>query len=169
MRIPHEHPDGPKRAESYIRLQTILIDKFAQSGLICQHDTQFEWLGDNILHWEGSLYCVGEIVVEAEKWFERVPGTNRDEIRLFSYRYNAHVQGFNEILRYDNAHKHDGHNTDHHKHTFHWETGDELSLTETSGCPWLHVVLQEVNDWYWEHIDVLPDPDCCADPETGRE
>jgi hypothetical protein len=90
-------------------------------------------------------------------------------VQTFEYKYNAFIRGHNNILRYDNTHMYPGHGDAHHRHKYDWRTGKELSGSpEWVGehrWPTLGEVLEEIERWYWENRDYMPNPD--KYPELG--
>ena len=123
------------------------------------------WLDRDTAVFEGRIACAGRIVVDVAKSLERVAGGTDDDplIQTVRYSYNAFVQGYGNILRYDNAHLHDGHGDPHHKHSFNWETRQEQPDSPiwigADKWPTLGQVLHELRDWYYENRSSLPSED----------
>ena len=113
----------------------------------------------------GDIGCRGSIVVSVCKVLHVIDSGDIADpfVQTFEYSYNASVRGYREFLRYDNAHPHPGHADHHHRHDLDWRTGAPLAGSPTwigaSGWPTLGTFLEQVETWYWEHRDQLPDPD----------
>lgn len=133
-----------------------------------QHDTlRFEVIGGRLLVLRGEIACLGKILVSVNKVLEILDDEDDPLVQTVRYAYNAHVQGWGNVLRYDNA-PHHGHDDYHHRHRYDWTTGQQLE-----GSPewigedrWPHLsdVLAELERWYWDHVTELPE----GAPELGR-
>ena len=84
---------------------------------------EYELSGDTYFVLWGEVYCHHNVIVEVTKYYESRVLTGRVQIRGFSYRYNAHVRGGHNVLRYDNGH--DDAPDEFHRHAFDLVTGDE--------------------------------------------
>jgi hypothetical protein len=126
----------------------------------------------------GDIGCLGNIRISVEKYLtvltpgatglDVVDGDHDIEVQTQIYAYHAAVVGHGMILRYDNNHGRSGHADWHHVHRGDWrDRTDDAGKVEWIGehrWPTLGDVIQEVADWYYEHIADLPEPDRYADP-----
>lgn len=86
-------------------------------------------------------------------------------VQTFLYAYNANVRDHCSFLRHDNAHVHPGHPDVHHRHEFDWQTGEQTRPPEwcgVDGWPTLGDFIAAVRDWYYAHMNELPNPETCA-------
>jgi len=92
-----------------------------------------------------EVLCEGAIKLTVNKLAEVSEGPPR-RARTIKYSYNASTPEGN-ILRYDNAHKHPGHLTEHHKHKYNG-TGNEVAGSPChvgeDGWPSMHEVVEEL-------------------------
>ncbi len=146
------------------------MDQMRSKGFVGTDNLALDDIGANILAMTGEIACRGQIVVRVEKYLEVLEGQGLDAyVQTFEYKYNAFVRGRNNILRYDNSHRFPDHGDAHHRHKYDWTSGKELSgfpeWVGEHGWPTLGEVLEEVERWYWENRDDLPEPD--KYPELG--
>ena len=139
-------------------------------GFLGTDELDLDDIGANILRMVGEIACRGLIVVKVEKYLDILEGVGLDAyVQTSEYKYNAFIRGHNNILRYDNTHMYPGHGDAHHRHKYDWRTGKELSGSPEwvgeHGWPTLGEVLEEIERWYWENRDYLPNPD--KYPELG--
>lgn len=122
----------------------------------------------------GEIACLGNIVIVVKKYLVCDGHEEHDdnEVQTVTYSYTALVRGHNTFLRCDNAHPHEGHADEHHKHRCDWMAqGEEVELQGSpewlgrDRWPSLAAFINEVHDWYDEHREELPDPD--AVPQLG--
>jgi len=80
------------------------------------------------------IACLGGIVIRVQKAMSEANGRTLEPgtdpwLVTDDYSYNAHVAGEGcTFLRYDNAHAHDGHADEHHRHHGDWRTGGRRLL-----------------------------------------
>ena len=93
---------------------------------------------------EGLIHCGGGIVIDVTKLLAVRTHRQREEVRGVSYRYNAHVRGGHNILRYDNGHADSP--DEFHRHEFNPHTGVERSrsVLDRQGMPTLIEAVTEV-------------------------
>ncbi len=92
---------------------------------------EFEYDGDLFVVYEGEFSLPKGVTLEVTKAFEtKRMGRGRGSlyIRGFSYRYNAHIRGRGNVLRFDNGEDFE----DYHGHWFDIETGEEISRVPMS-------------------------------------
>lgn len=147
------------------------MDQMRSRGFVGADNLELKSLPADILTIVGEIACLGQIVVKVEKYLHILEGYGEGAlVRTFEYKYNAFVRSRNNILRYDNAHRHPGHGDAHHKHLFNWRTGRELpgfpQWVGESGWPTLGEVLSEVEQWYYTHREELPNPDAYPELDT---
>lgn len=129
----------------------------------------------NIYTIKGELSCKGLIVIDVFKLLEVVDRKdNIDYVKTRYFKYNVHIRGKFEILRYDNSDHHIHHNTTFHKHEYNWNTGVEY-MAECNCCPkyclnendfpHLGDVVDEMYQWWIEYNQLLQNPDDF--PEVG--
>ena len=140
------------------------MDGFASSGFVREHTLEFVPQGSAVLGIVGEVSCRGDMMVRVEKYLDVLENDSPDPlVQTFSYSYNASVRGASNVLRYDNWHAHEGHPDEHHGHRMNWETGDELTGSPfwvgVTGWPTLSQFFEELERWYWEHREELPNPD----------
>jgi hypothetical protein len=86
---------------------------------------EIEFGGDLFVLYEGAFSLPKGVTLEVTKAFETKrmgPGRGSLYVRGFSYRYNAHIRGKANVLRFDNG---DDPN-DYHGHWFDIQTGEEV-------------------------------------------
>ena len=92
-----------------------------------------------------EILCKGDIKLTVNKLTEVSEGRPR-RARTIKYSYNASTPKGN-ILRYDNAHIHPGHPTEHHKHIYNG-TGNQVAGSPfhvgEDGWPLMHEVIDEL-------------------------
>lgn len=147
------------------------MDQIRARGFVGTETLEFWEVGDNVLALTGEIACRGLIVVRVEKYLDVLEGEGWNAyVQTFEYSYNAHVRGLNNILRYDNTHIYPGHEDAHHKHEYDWRTGEELPGSPTwvgvNFWPTLGEVLEELEWWYWDNRNSLPQPDVFPQLET---
>jgi hypothetical protein len=144
------------------------MGKLLGAGFVCGETLELEQM-PGALKIEGEIACKGGIVISVFKRLETCSAGPDPEVRTVSYSYNAFVRGHAEFLRYDNAHGRSGHYDTHHRHRLDWRTGEEFpgspEWTGEDAWPTLTEYVHEVEAWYVDHRDDLPDPD--GVPELG--
>ncbi len=111
---------------------------------------------------QGRIACLGEIVITVMKGIEVIEQAADPIVQTRFYNYNASIDSYSSFLRYDNSHIHPGHHDEHHKHEIDWRTGDERSGSPwwvgREGWPTLGQFIREVEAWYYENAQQLPNP-----------
>lgn len=150
---------GPTKLSTYISVH----DNFMQvlrRGTVVRHDSlQFkDWPGTITL--TGEIGCVGNILIQVSKALAIVEPGEDPLVQTITYSYNAWVRNHCTFLRYDNSHPHKGHADPHHKHVQDWRTGKgRVYWVGEEKWPSLTAVAHEVEEWYWEHREELPEPE----------
>ena len=138
------------------------------SGFIGADTLTFEELpGAMGIFLSGEVACKGRIVVSVEKFLDVLEGDGPTAlVQTEWYSYNAFVRGWHNVLRYDNQHPqklYPGHSDPHHKHKFDWRSGEEVDGSPAwigaDEWPTLSEVVRELERWYWDNREDLPDPD----------
>lgn len=137
---------------------------FRDRGFVQSDTLEHAFLGGGFIQISGEIACSGRIVLAVNKFMEVLDGEGLDtRVQTFQYAYNASVRGQGNLLRYDNVHAHPGHPNEHHRHDYDWRTGEELHGSPfwvgEPGWPTLSQFMEEVESWYWEHREELPEPD----------
>lgn len=101
--------------------------------------------------WSGKLECEGDIEIYVTKKQDVRERNGRREVRTVTYSYHALLRrddgAFEDILRYNNAHPHEGHPDGHHKHLRVAGEPKVVHIGE-AGWPTLADVIAEVEDWW---------------------
>jgi len=153
------------RFRSYHETHNTVIRQFQARNFIGTETLTFKPTAYGILL-QGGIGCLGNIVVQVEKFIEVLNGAGEDAVvQTKWYSYNAFIRGNYNLFRYDNQDNdyfRPGHRDEHHKHLFDWRTGEELPTSPAwigaDKWPTLGEVLQEVEEWYWQHREDLPNP-----------
>ena len=149
------------------------MEHFYSSGFVCSDTLTWEAV-PGALRLFGEIGCKGNIVISVEKLIALVDPDGDPEdlnvgVQTVRYAYNALIRSHENLLRHDNAHPHPGHPDNHHWHEFDWKTGEELAgfpkWCGVDGWPTLGDFIQQVEAWYWQHRDELPEPD--GEPKLG--
>jgi len=139
--------------------------RFVRDGIVSDHALTLDAFPGGI-RMQGDIACRGGIVISVDKILDTVGEDSEQMVQTATYSYNASIRGYNAFLRNDNAHLHPGHIDPHHRHEYDWERGDEMPGSPlwvgADRWPTLGQFIEEVDRWYWEHRDVLPDPDAEA-------
>ena len=95
----------------------------------------------------GFLFCLHNVVMQVRKGLNVRRMGGLPQVRGFSYRYVAWVQGHHALLRYHNIHLNDD---DYHHRVLNWRTGEEVlyETLERHQFPTLSEVLDEVQAVY---------------------
>jgi hypothetical protein len=160
---------GPNRFGSYREIHETVLNKFKDKNLVGPDDLRFRSYGPYI-RLDGEIACLGEIVILVDKYLSVLEPAGHDDnaiVQTSTYAYNVSVRGFGNIFRYDNQHDdfsfRPSHADEHHKHLFNWRTDTQLPnspiWTGYDKWPTLGEVIEEVEEWYWDHHDELPNPD----------
>lgn len=160
--VPPEH--GPTKFSRYFNIHENRMDQSRSSGAIGEDSLQFDFVESGLLTIRGEISCRGDIVVRVDKTLVvQDDGTLNPPVQTVDYAYNAFVRGQRSFLRHDNTHSYPGHQDAHHRHEIDWQTGKELPGSPMwvgpDGWPTLGAFLEEVDHWYWQHRDELPNPD----------
>lgn len=168
---------APNRFSSYAEIHETVMSRFKSRDFVSVDSLEFlpvfGFEGFEGFRLSGEIACLGEIVLWVDKTLDALEEIRGDVIvQTTLYSYNAYVRGYHNIFRYDNLdgdYLRPGHLDEHHRHVFDWRNG-----TERIGSPYwvghddwptLGDVLQELETWYWQHKDDLPNPD--AYPKLG--
>ena len=157
---------GPTRFSTYRETHGRVMNQFRSRDFVSSETLKFFPYPD-CFRLKGEISCLGDILVTVDKLIDILSGQDDNAIvQTRWYTYNASVRGYSNILRYDNQdddYLRDGHHDAHHKHLFDWRTGQEAL-----GSPFwighqnwrtLGDVLQELENWYWQHRVELPNPE----------
>ncbi|MCY4454877.1 MAG: hypothetical protein OXC56_01045 [Chloroflexi bacterium] len=128
-------PRGSRRREKHgwlriDRYQAIHEGALERHAFVVADDTTFTRLRDDgIVSYllEGLIHCAGGIEIDVTKLLAVRVSRRLEQVRGLSYRYNAHVRGGYNILRYDNGHI--ATPDEFHRHAFDPLTGIERSRT----------------------------------------
>lgn len=159
---------GPNRFSSYREIHETVIRQFIDREFIGSETLEFKSLLGSI-RLKGEIACRGEILIVVDKMLDIIEWVDDDSlIQTKWYSYNVSVQGRGNLLRYDNQDVdygfRDGHQDEHHKHTFDWQLNREFIQSPTwighAHWPTLGDVLFEVEHWYFENLSLLEHPDC---------
>lgn len=138
------------------------MEQFRKIGFVGDDTLEFSF-SPSTIGIAGEIACRGGIVVRVDKWLDVAEEDDDPLVQTFSYCYNAFVRGYGNILRHDNVHTHIGHTDEHHRHSFDWETSEELSDSPQwcgeEGWPTLGEFIETVERWYWTNRLALPQPD----------
>lgn len=116
--------------------------------LIEDNQLSYEF-SEQAVFWEGILHCVEGIEIHVSKTQAVQYRSGRPEVKTVRYSYHAlrrEGERTIDILRYDNAHEHEGGWFNHHKHLFD-EDGNEIGspiYVGEEGWPTLGAVILEV-------------------------
>lgn len=147
-------PHGPNKISNYIDTHETIIEQFVSRGFVVLNTLEIEAYGNHHLTITGSLHCQGGIVIDVAKIL-RVVDRQGGEARVQTvwYRYHAKVQGRGNVCRYDSPHEH---RDFHHVHRFD-VLGDGAESVEDSNWPHLGDVVDEMQTFYWENYERLPE------------
>jgi len=142
-------PHGWNSVENFLYLH----EKYLAEHPFVDHGTsdtlvfeRFELHGTTYFSLSGQVYCHHGVIVDVAKYYEsRVVG-GRDQMRGFSYRYNAHVRNGHNVLRYDNGHPDAP--EEFHRHRFDPATGEEIErhILTRHELPVFSVILDELQE-----------------------
>jgi hypothetical protein len=139
-----------------------VIAQLKDQGFICFDETRFESIEQGLYTLTGRIGCRGRLIVTVEKFLEAVgpPQDGSPIIQAFKYAYNVSIQGYGNLVRFDNAHAHPGQPDEHHRHDFDPFSGEELPKSPQwvgrEGWPNLGVLLRALSDWYYDNCNELP-------------
>lgn len=170
---------APNNFSNYERIHETVLNQFRESDFIGRETLKFSpWqryyddLSIPQIRLYGEIACRGKIVIRVEKYLDILENSdNNPLVQTVSYAYNASVQGFGNIFRYDNLDDYfvsnNGHMDEHHKHNFNWVTGQQdwggLVWVGYDNWPTLGQFIAELQIWYWENrgelAQHLDDPD----------
>lgn len=167
--IEQKNRHTPNRLSSYLQIHDTVISQFQDKGFVGTHNLSVKPY-PSAIGIRGEMSCIGNIIISVDKILDILddfPGLGGDKtVKTNWYAYNVSVRNVGNIFRYDNQHEdylYPGHQDSHHKHVFDLCTGKELIQSpEWVGVerwPTLGDVIIEVQGWYWENRDSLPEPD----------
>jgi hypothetical protein len=138
------------------------MHQMRSKGFVGADTLELRDVGAGVLRMRGEIACSGGLVVDVRKFLEVLDGEGQDaRVQTFEYKYNAFVRGGHNVLRYDNTHPYPGHADAHHKHVYDRETGRQVPGSPfwigADRWPTLGEVLDELERWYWENRDDLPE------------
>ena len=131
--------------EDYLRVMLRVVE---DDPFVVGHTLQITGISPEAGEISGDIFCHGDVVIDVRKNFEIRTTRSRKEARTVRYSYHARYGNDNPILRYDNAHRHPGHPTFHHKHD--WLSGTEETNHVGRGWPHLSEVLDELKKRIWK-------------------
>lgn len=159
---PAKH--SPTRYSTYITAHENYLDQLRASGFVREDSLEITPFESGLFKIQGEISCLGNIAVRVEKTLI-VLGEEEDTdplVQTILYAYNASVRGHENFLRYNNLHTVPGHRDAHHKNFFDWQTGKHLSGSPAwvgeESWPTLGEYLEEVREWFWDHLKELPEP-----------
>ena len=149
---------GPNRLSSYLEIHHTVMQQFLGKNFVLAEELRFEDLGAGDFLMQGKITCEGGLRIDVSKRLSRVGGTDdAPTVRTVGYSYSAVLENVGSIFRYDSPHP--DHNQFHHVHRYNILDGDvhgEVhSITPATDWPTLGEVIQELCDWYFQHIDRL--------------
>lgn len=168
---PRNH--GPNLILRYLEIQDSVLGRYISDGTfvgeenikVDSHSSQ----NRRGFLLEGEVGCLGEIVIEVQKFLE-ITGEGQTStnpcIETRWYKYHVFIRNWRSVFRYDNEdpdYMRKGHQDEHHKHVYDLETGDEISGSPkwigAADWPLFHEVIEEAKDWYWANYELLPNPE----------
>jgi hypothetical protein len=112
----------------------------------------FHTVTDDVVYWNGVLYCTGNIEIRVSKKQDVEVRGGRPMVRTTEYRYHV-LRRTNDVtvnlFRYDNIHVQPGHDDRHHRHRYDAD-GNEIEppmWVGESGWPTLSEVITEAFRW----------------------
>jgi len=156
----------PNRFKSYRETHETVMMQFMDQNFVNAETLEFMPYPDGF-NLKGEISCLGQIVIDVDKFLDILNGEGDNAtVQTRWYSYNVLVRNCGNVLRYDNQDENylrSGHQDEHHKHLFDWETRIEQQDSPFwigQNCfPTLGDVLQEVQEWYWQNRSYLPCPD----------
>src|SRR5271155_1090797 len=91
-------------------LKPFLHNEFLDTDVLCIN------YGSEMININIKLLCRGGIIVDVVKKLQILQPSHEAKVFTKYYSYNASVQGFGSILRFDNARHHLCHSDEHHRH-----------------------------------------------------
>ena len=163
---------APNKFSAYEQIHETVIGQFRDSGFISDHDLTFSpWRRFDKVSGElvpqfrlnGEIGCLGKILIRVEKYLDILDNSHNPSIQTVSYAYNASVQGFGNIFRYDNQDDYfvvnSGHPDKHHKHDFNWLDNQppwgDITWVGRDKWPTLGQFIDELQVWYWDNKNEL--------------
>lgn len=145
---PHSH--GWNALPKYLKAHEGHLDNL-RGHFVEADDLRHDYLPPDLLVISGRVWCHHGLFVDVEKTIEI---DDRSYARTIAYSYHAGIEGPENrpIFRYDNAHPHEGHEDEHHRHRYDSSTWQEIRPTEWigyDGWPHLNEVIEELASW-WE-------------------
>lgn len=147
---------GPTRLQTYQRIHDRRMEGFLREGFVLSEDLRFEEIGDGLIGLNGSVRCLGGIVLEVEKVLTVRKGKGPTAlVQTTEYRYHAYVTGKGSLLRYCSPHPE--HRPYHHVHRFDlfgtWAETQVLELRSEKDIPTLSEVIEELEALYYEYLE----------------
>ena len=159
------------RFSRYQQIHSTVIEQYKARDFIDSETLEFRPAAYGIML-QGEIGCLGNLVIGVEKFLDVSEPSKGAMVQTRWYSYNVFVRNRYNVFRYDNQdddYLRQGHQDEHHKHIFDWRTGEESPDSPIwvgfNGWLTLGEVIQEVEDWYWQHRNELPD--CDSYPELG--
>ena len=158
---------SPNLFGPYREIHETVLYQFRNHGFIGDDTLEFKPVMGRICL-SGEIACLGKILITVLKYLKIMDGFgDTARVQTVIYSYNASIQGYGNILRYDNQDEdytfRNGHLDEHHKHIFDWRTDREdlenLVWVGYEKWPTLGDVIQEMEKWYWQNHSSLPYPD----------
>jgi len=151
-----------------LNIHDTVMARHEASGRVEDHLEWKEEAGALVL--SGWIGCRGGFRIEVWKHLRVWDRAGDTWVKTRDYAYNVTRQGRGNVLRYDSAHPHPGHENRHHVHRFDPMTGQELDespLCVGEDWPTLGEVIDEVLDLAGTLGDELTDPMGFPGPPRG--
>jgi hypothetical protein len=148
---------GPNSWRNYVTIHTTVMGQFIDRGFVID-DGLRSWPRAGWLLFAGTVECLGGLRISVIKGLDVWRESDRFMVQTFGYSYNVSVHGHGNVFRYDSPHE--DHRPYHHRHAYIWNLpGDKGTVTPSADGDWptLGEVVGEVESWYWENKDELPD------------
>lgn len=153
MKVHARH--RPNSWEQYQAIHTKKIASLSPHFIVS--DELVPQLVPGAVIWRGVLYCVGAVeihVFKVQNMFTRADGRPAVQTEIYEYHVLQRLQqGERNIVRYDNAHLHEGHPDAHHRHEYDANGGARVDHLAARGWPagdWptLGDLIDEVYEWW---------------------
>lgn len=145
---------SPTRYNTYFETHARCMEQLKASGVVLYDGLELEPFGSGFLKISGIINCRGNLVLTVDKILKLQQNEGVIVVQTYKYAYNLSLAGQGNIFRYDNAHKHPGHQIEHHLHRFEPPGREVVGSPFETGEDWptLTEVLREADLYYWENI-----------------
>ncbi len=145
---------SPTRSTTYFETHARCMDKLKASGVVVFDGLELIQLDDGRLQMEGVVHCRGNLILSVYKVLRLERSGEILTVQTVRYSYNLSLAGQGNIFRYDNAHIHPGHSSEHHLHRFNPPDKEIIGSPFEIGEDWptLTEVIQEADQYFWENI-----------------